>query len=112
MLSKAMYGPSQIMAVTGNKSVQSLTVYQKVDEEEKLRMGQSNSKAMLPNASKRLALPSLTIMLLLSTAGTQLALPASTSQPSTVVVPVIQSADAAKYLEGNRPNKLFDDFII
>lgn len=99
MLSKGMYGPSQIMAVTGHKSVQSLTVYQRVNEEEKLKMGQSISEAMLPSASKQFALPALTIMALSSTGGTQLALP--TSQPSTepVVVPVPQTADATKYLE-------------
>lgn len=41
MLSKGMYGPYQIMAVTGHKSLQSFTVYQRVDENEKLRMGRS-----------------------------------------------------------------------
>lgn len=113
MLSKGIYGPSQIMAVTGHKSVQSLTVYQRVDEEEKLRMGQSISEAMLPSASKQLALPAPTVMALPSTAGTQLALPALTSQPSTepVVVSVPQSADATKYLEGICLNELFDDFV-
>lgn len=43
----------------------------------------------------------------------QLALPASTSQPSTepVVVPVPQSADATKYFEDICLNELFDDFV-
>lgn len=102
------------MAVTGHKSVQSsLTVCQRVDEDEKLRMGQSISKAMLPSASKQLAPPTPTIVALPSTAGTQLALPALTSQPSTepVVVPVPQSADATKYLDGICLNELFDDFV-
>lgn len=100
MLSKGMYGPSQIMAVTGHTSVQSLTVYQRVDEKEKLRMERSISEAVLPSASKELPLPAPTIMVFPSNAGTQLALPDSTSQPSTEpVVPIPQSADATKYLE-------------
>lgn len=46
MLSKEMYGPSQTMAVAGHKYIQSLTVYPRVDKEEKIRMGHSNFKAM------------------------------------------------------------------
>lgn len=39
MLSKEMYGPSQTMAVTGHKKIQSLTVYPRVDKEEKITIG-------------------------------------------------------------------------
>jgi hypothetical protein len=71
MLSKGMYmyGPYQIMAVTGHKSVQSLTLYQRVDRDKKLKMGQSISEALLPSAQNQLSLPSS------SNPGLQLALP-------------------------------------
>lgn len=51
MLSKGIYITSHIMPVTGHNSVQSLTVHQRVDEDEKLMMGQSISEAILPTAS-------------------------------------------------------------
>lgn len=96
ILSKEMYGPSQTMAVAGHKSVQSLTVhvYPRVDEEEKIRMGYSISDNDCFSVF-------------------QLALPTSSSQPSTepVVVPVPQSVDCTKYLEDICHNKLFDDFV-
>jgi hypothetical protein len=41
ILSKNMYGAAQIMAVIGNKSVQSLTTNQRVDTEDKIKMGQT-----------------------------------------------------------------------
>lgn len=41
ILTKSMLNPSQIMAVTGHKSVQSLTVYQRTDTEEIIAMGKS-----------------------------------------------------------------------
>jgi integrase len=41
ILSKNMHGTAQIMAVTGHKSVQSLTTYQRVDTEDKIKMGQT-----------------------------------------------------------------------
>jgi hypothetical protein len=69
MLSKGMYGPSQSMAVTGHKSVQSLTLYQRVDGDKKLKMEQSISEALLPSVQNQLALPSF------SNPGPQLALP-------------------------------------
>lgn len=58
-------------------------------------------------------MPAPTIMALPCTAGTQLALSTSTSQPSTepVVVHVPQLADATKYLEGICLNELFDDLV-
>jgi hypothetical protein len=48
ILSKSMYGPSQVMAVTGHKSVQSLSVYQRVSDEEKMMMGDSLTENILP----------------------------------------------------------------
>lgn len=83
----------------------------RVGEKEKFRMGQSISEALLPR--KELALPAPTIMALPSTAGTHLALPASTSQPSTepVVVPIPPLADATKYLLGICLDKLFGNFV-
>lgn len=51
MFSKEIYGPFQNMAVTSHKSAESLKVYQSVGEDEKLRMGQSISEAMLLSAS-------------------------------------------------------------
>ena len=47
VLSKGMYGPAQIMAVTGHKYVQSLSVYQRVDDDEKL---QTLTNALIPNS--------------------------------------------------------------
>jgi hypothetical protein len=43
-----MFNPSQIMAVTGHKSVQSLTVYQRTDIEEKIAMGHAMGKSLTP----------------------------------------------------------------
>jgi hypothetical protein len=45
------------MAVTGHKSVQSLTTYQKVDTDEKIKMGQTISPNLRPQSAP-LALPS------------------------------------------------------
>ena len=36
-----MYGNAQIMTVTGHKSVQALSMYQRVDDEDKIRMGKT-----------------------------------------------------------------------
>ena len=41
LLSRAMFNPAQIMAVTGHKSVSSLSVYQRVSDEEKMAMGKA-----------------------------------------------------------------------
>lgn len=57
ILSKNMYGAAQIMAVTGHKSVQSLTTYQRVDTEEKIKMGQTLTENVTP-VPEQLALPS------------------------------------------------------
>lgn len=56
ILSKSMFGPSQVMAVTGHKSVQSLSVYQRVSDDEKMMMGDSLTRNILPSM---LALPDL-----------------------------------------------------
>ena len=48
ILTKHMFTPSQIMAVTGHKSVQSLTVYQINDTEEKIAMGHAMGKCLTP----------------------------------------------------------------
>lgn len=58
ILSKSMFGPSQIMAVTGHKSVQSLSVYQRVSDDEKMMMGDSLTRNILPSMPA-LALPDL-----------------------------------------------------
>lgn len=55
-------GPSQTMAVAGHKSVQSLTVYPRVDKEEKIMIWHSNFEAILRSAGKQLALPAPTII--------------------------------------------------
>lgn len=51
-----MFGPSQVMAVTGHKSVQSLSVYQRVSDDEKMMMGDSLTRNILPSMP---ALPDL-----------------------------------------------------
>ena len=48
MLEKSMFNPSRIMAVTGHKSAQSLTVYQRTDIEEKIAMGHAMGKSLTP----------------------------------------------------------------
>jgi hypothetical protein len=128
MLSKGMYGPPQIMAVTGHKSVQSLTVYQRVDEDEKLKMGQSISEALLPSAQNQLSLPSSSnpgrqlALPSTSTIGPQLALPPtstidaqlalpSTSTSSDGAQPALLENENANILEGININDLFDNFF-
>jgi hypothetical protein len=37
ILAKNMYGNAQIMTVTGHKSVQALSMYQRVDDEDEIR---------------------------------------------------------------------------
>ena len=57
IMSKNMYGAAQIMAVTGHKSVQSLTTYQRVDTEEKIKMVQTLTEKVTP-VPEQLAFPS------------------------------------------------------
>lgn len=58
ILSKSMFGPSQVMVVTGHTSVQSLSVYQRVSDDEKMMMGDSLTRNILPSMPA-LALPDL-----------------------------------------------------
>ena len=46
LLSRSMFNPAQIMAVTGHKSVSSLAVYQRVSSLEKVAMGQAISRCI------------------------------------------------------------------
>ncbi|XP_066912491.1 uncharacterized protein [Clytia hemisphaerica] len=46
LLSRSMFNPAQIMAVTGHKSVSSLAVYQRVSSSEKVAMGQAISRCI------------------------------------------------------------------
>ena len=55
--SKNMYGAIQIMAVTGHKFVQSLLTYQRVDTEEKIKMGQTLTENVTP-VPEQLPVPS------------------------------------------------------
>ena len=48
------------MAVTGHKSVASLSLYQRVDKEDKIRLGQILTDNVLSEPSKILALPTAT----------------------------------------------------
>ena len=50
ILSKCMFGPSQVMAVTGHKSMQSLSVYQRVSDQEKIQMGESLTANIMPGS--------------------------------------------------------------
>ena len=43
-----MFGPAQVMAVTGHKSVQSLSVYQRVSNEEKIKMADTLFQNVVP----------------------------------------------------------------
>jgi hypothetical protein len=54
ILSKCMFGPSQVMSVTGHKSVQSLSVYQRVSDQEKIQMRESLGMNLLPTSSPSL----------------------------------------------------------
>ena len=54
-LARSMYSSKQIMALSGHKSVQSLAIYQHVDKNEKLQMGDTLAKSMQP--PNQLAIP-------------------------------------------------------
>ena len=47
ILSQNKFAPSQIMAVTGHKSVNSLAIYQRVSDEEKVEMGETLKSVLL-----------------------------------------------------------------
>ena len=100
LLTKSVFSPSQIMAVTGHKSVQSLTVYQRTDTEEKIAMGQS----LAPHSTD-------TVAALPSTA--TLALPPPESVDNSSLEPLPQEHgdhDAVAELHGINISDLFSDF--
>ena len=73
LLSKHKYGfgDAQIMSVTGHKSVQSLITYQRIDTEDKMKMGQTLTDNLVPvsSSSNQAALPSTAMLALPSTPG-------------------------------------------
>ena len=73
LLSKHKYGfgDAQIMSVTGHKSVQSLITYQRIDTEDKMKMGQTLTDNLVPvsSSSNQAALSSTAILALPSTSG-------------------------------------------
>jgi hypothetical protein len=60
ILAKNSYCHSQIMAITGHKYVASLTLYQTVDDDDKIRMGQTLTRSITNETAKTLALASTT----------------------------------------------------
>lgn len=95
ILSKCMYGPSQVMSVTGHESVQCLGVYQQVSDAEKIQMGESISENLAPTSSLPM-LPSTK----------RLAIMANSSSSSTVCENQIVECD----LSGWQIDQLFADF--
>ena len=87
-----MFGPAQVMAVTGHKSVQSLTVYQRVNDHEKVQMGQALSENLVPTETNQVVPYS----------GPALSTPSMTSN-----VPL---QDISNQLAGINPDELFNDF--
>lgn len=87
ILSKNMYGSAQIMAVAGHKSVQSLTVYQRVDNSEKIKMGQTLSDNLVKKSNATPALPSTAVLALPApepASCNQLALPSTESSANVL----------------------------
>jgi hypothetical protein len=60
ILAKNSYCHSQIMAITGHKSVASLALYQRVDDDDKIRIGQILTRSLTNETAKTLALASTT----------------------------------------------------
>lgn len=56
ILSQSMFSASQIMAVTGHKSVQSLSIYQRVSDREKLIMGKAMTAGIAPHTPMQSAI--------------------------------------------------------
>jgi hypothetical protein len=132
ILSKNMYGPAHIMAVTaGHKSVQSLPVYQRVDNEEKIRMGQTLSENLVKKSNQTATLPSTAILALPApdaeqTSCNQLALHLPNtessanilqSQPTCIVQNVNENnpmdggrIDIVMYLDGVDLSDIFGEF--
>jgi integrase len=59
ILAKNMYCNAQIMVVTGHKYVQALSMYQQVDDEDKIRMGKTLTDNVLKEPYKTMAAISL-----------------------------------------------------
>lgn len=115
ILSKCMYGPAQIMALTGHKSVQSLTVYQRVDDDEKLQMGQTLTNSLV-GLNQRPALPPPQ-----NYAQSQVVsanIPVTLSDMTNATVPSVNSSNQnhliappeCDFLDGIDIGQIFDDF--
>ena len=96
ILTKNMFNPSKIMAVTGHKSVQSLTVYQRTDTDEKIAMGRAMAQTVTPTSDLP-ALPSTT----------KLALPAP---ESTCMDVALREDIAVAEMQGINVRDIFSDF--
>jgi hypothetical protein len=66
ILAKNMYCNAQIMAVTGHKSVQALSMYQRVDDGDKIRMGKSLTDNVLKEPYKTMAISNADIIPLIN----------------------------------------------
>ena len=60
ILAKYSFCHSQIMAITGHKSVASLALYQRIDDDDTIWMGQTLTWSIKNEIAKTLALPSTT----------------------------------------------------
>ena len=56
ILAKNSYCHSQIMAITGHKSVSSLALHQRVDDDDKFRMGKTLTRSIINETAKTLEL--------------------------------------------------------
>lgn len=97
ILSKNKFNDAQIMSVTGHKSVQSLSVYQRVDTQEKLEMGQALGVTMGAVPAQIAALPAPPIRQALTAPSTRLALTENGSM-------------APALIEADTPQTLHSDF--
>jgi hypothetical protein len=95
LLSRSGFNFAQICAVSGHKSVSSLAVYQRVDTDEKVRMGQAIA-ASLVDKPPLLALPLSSV---------NLALPAPPQ-----MAPVLTAEQAANNMAGVEIDQLLGDF--
>lgn len=109
ILSKNKFNDAQIMSVTGHKSVQSLSVYQRVDTQEKLEMGQTLGVTMGAVPARIEALPAPPIRSALPAPLARLALAENGS-----MVPALIEADTPQTLhsdfEGFDLNAILGDF--
>lgn len=97
-----MFSPSQIVEVTGHKSIQSLTVYQRTDMDEKIAMGQTMGQNLTNDLGENIpALPSTS----------QLALPPPQDTNESSLVPFVQdNGSTIAELQGINIGDLFSDF--